>query len=141
MVNLCQAENEYPSSYCIQLNTNIPIGNRSIVINVTQNWAPLGANHLYDLITSQFYSVPSAFFRVVPKFVLQFGISGNPLQNILWNKPILDGWNETCILGNRDSLDLFQFRSRSKVEPRPYSVLRHRGPQHSHDAIVYQLHR
>jgi cyclophilin family peptidyl-prolyl cis-trans isomerase len=65
--------------------------NKPIIINVTQSWAPIGANHLFDLISSQFYSVPSAFFRVVPNFVVQFGISGEPAQNKIWDKPIKDG--------------------------------------------------
>jgi cyclophilin family peptidyl-prolyl cis-trans isomerase len=65
--------------------------NKPIIINITQSWAPVGANHLFDLISSQFYSVPSAFFRVVPNFVVQFGISGEPSQNKIWDKPIKDG--------------------------------------------------
>ena len=86
----------YPSTYCIRFDTNIGQGNGSIIINVTQSWAPLGANHLYDVINSQFYSVPSAFFRVVPNFVLQFGISGSPQQNVIWNQPIKDGEKNLC---------------------------------------------
>ncbi|CAF4057766.1 unnamed protein product [Rotaria sordida] len=80
----------YPSTYCIRFDTNIEDQNKPIIINVTQSWSPLGANHLYDIIHSSFYSVPAAFFRVVPKFVVQFGISGDPTQNVLWNKTILD---------------------------------------------------
>lgn len=83
--------NIYPSSYCIRFDTDIKNESKPIIINVTQNWSPNGSNHLFDLINSKFYSVPSAFFRVVPKFVVQFGISGDPLQNPLWNKPIPDG--------------------------------------------------
>ncbi|CAF1473508.1 unnamed protein product [Adineta ricciae] len=81
----------YPSTYCIRLDTDVESGNgSSIIINITQNWAPIGANHLFDIINSQFYATPSAFFRVVPKFVVQFGISGDPTQNAIWNKTILD---------------------------------------------------
>jgi len=84
---------DYPSSYCIRFDTNVNNGSKPIIINVTQSWAPNGSNHLFDIINSKFYSVPSAFFRVVPKFVVQFGISGDPIQNTIWNKPILDGLN------------------------------------------------
>ncbi len=91
-IKLCSCEiNVYPISYCINFDTDISNENNSIIINVTQSWSPNGANHLFDLINSQFYSVPSAFFRVVPQFVLQFGISGDPIQNTIWNKPIKDG--------------------------------------------------
>ena len=83
--------NSYPSSYCIRFDTDIKNTNKPIIINITQSWAPIGANHLFDLINSQFYRVPSAFFRVVPNFVVQFGISGEPKENEIWNKPIQDG--------------------------------------------------
>ena len=81
----------YPLTYCLRFDTNVKNVRQSIVINVTQSWAPLGADHLFDLINSSFYSVPSAFFRVVPQFVLQFGISGDPKENRRWNQSIDDG--------------------------------------------------
>ncbi|CAF1549639.1 unnamed protein product [Adineta ricciae] len=80
----------YPESYCIRFDTDVKGASNPIIINITQKWAPLGANHLFNVINSKFYAVPSAFFRVVPKFVVQFGISGDPPQNIIWNKPIQD---------------------------------------------------
>ncbi|CAF2134844.1 unnamed protein product [Rotaria magnacalcarata] len=80
----------YPSSYCIRFDTDVKGSKNPIIINITQNWSPIGANHLFDVINSSFYSVPSAFFRVVPNFVVQFGISGDPIQNTIWNKPIQD---------------------------------------------------
>jgi peptidyl-prolyl cis-trans isomerase A (cyclophilin A) len=88
----------YPSSYCIRFDTDIKGEGKPIIINVTQSWSPNGANHLFDIINSHFYSVPSAFFRVVPNFVLQFGISGDPIQNTVWNKPIPDGFTFFLIL-------------------------------------------
>jgi hypothetical protein len=84
----CRPPNSYPASYCIRFDTDT---NKPIIINIPQKWARLGANHLLDLISSPFYSVPSAFFRVVPNFVVQFGISGDPKQNVIRNKPIQDG--------------------------------------------------
>ena len=92
ILSIHRDEAAYPATYCIRFDTNINQGNRPIIVNVTQSWAPLGANHLYDIINSQFYGVPSAFFRVVPNFVLQFGISGSPAQNTRWKTPIKDGW-------------------------------------------------
>ena len=42
-------------------------------INVTSSWAPVGAERFLDLVRDQYYTqVP--FFRVVPKFITQFGI-------------------------------------------------------------------
>ncbi|CAF0929175.1 unnamed protein product, partial [Didymodactylos carnosus] len=82
--------NVYPSTYCIRFDTNVKNAIKPIIINITQSWAPLGANHLFDVINSQFYAVPAAFFRVVPGFVVQFGISGDPQQNKIWNGTIVD---------------------------------------------------
>ena len=87
----CLCYSAYPSSYCIRFETDVNGGNSPIIINVTQQWSPNGANHLFDIINSKFYSVPAAFFRVVPNFVVQFGISGDPQQNKNWSGTIPDG--------------------------------------------------
>ena len=42
---------------------------------VTRSLAPLGADRFFALVQDGFYN-QSALFRVVPGFVLQFGISG-----------------------------------------------------------------
>jgi len=47
------------------------------VVEVHRDWAPLGADHFYNLVRAGFFT-DIAFFRVHPKFMVQFGISGNP---------------------------------------------------------------
>ncbi|MCP5114072.1 MAG: peptidylprolyl isomerase, partial [bacterium] len=42
------------------------------VIEVHREWAPRGADHFYHLIAQKFYD-GSRFFRVVRRFVAQFG--------------------------------------------------------------------
>lgn len=54
------------------------------VIEVTRAWAPLGADRFYNLVKYHFYDGAS-FFRVVPGFVVQFGLTGNPAVNKAWN--------------------------------------------------------
>ena len=49
-----------------------------------QGWAPLGEQRLYELITTDFFT-DIAFFRVIDKFVAQFGISGDPAVAAKWN--------------------------------------------------------
>jgi peptidyl-prolyl cis-trans isomerase A (cyclophilin A) len=46
------------------------------VVEVTRAWAPHGADRFYSLVKLGFYT-DIAFFRVVPDFVVQFGIHGN----------------------------------------------------------------
>lgn len=53
------------------------------VVHVTRAWAPHGADRFYNLVQNGFYDGVK-FFRVVPKFVVQFGISGDPLVAAAW---------------------------------------------------------
>ncbi len=53
------------------------------VVEVTRAWAPHGADRFYNLIKLGFYA-DIAFFRVVPDFVVQFGIHGNPEVAKAW---------------------------------------------------------
>jgi len=53
------------------------------VIQVTRAWAPLGADRFYNLVKYHFYDGAS-LFRVVPDFVVQFGLTGSPAVNKAW---------------------------------------------------------
>ncbi|MBP8131828.1 MAG: caspase family protein [Candidatus Hydrogenedentes bacterium] len=54
------------------------------VIECHKQWAPLGAQRFYDLVCRQFYD-GAAFFRVVPGFVIQFGIPADPQVGAQWD--------------------------------------------------------
>jgi peptidyl-prolyl cis-trans isomerase A (cyclophilin A) len=56
-----------------------------VVIESTRAWAPRGADRFYELTTSGFFD-GSRFFRVRPKFAVQFGISKDPKVNELWQQ-------------------------------------------------------
>ncbi len=55
----------------------------SFVIQVTRAWAPLGADRFYNLVKHGFFD-GDPFFRVLPGFVVQFGLTGNPAVNKAW---------------------------------------------------------
>jgi peptidyl-prolyl cis-trans isomerase A (cyclophilin A) len=57
-------------------------------LTVTRAWAPLGADRFYNLVKHHFYDNGS-FFRVVPDFVVQFGLSAYP--------PVSAAWKDTNI--------------------------------------------
>jgi len=61
-----------------------------VVIEVHKEWAPLGAQRFYDLVRTGFFD-DNRFFRVVPDFVVQWGIAGEPKKNDPWeNKKLQD---------------------------------------------------
>lgn len=55
------------------------------VVTVNRSWAPIGADRFYNLVKHHFYDNAS-FFRVVPGFVVQFGISAYPPVSAAWEK-------------------------------------------------------
>ena len=55
----------------------------SFVVTVTRSWAPLGADRFYNLVYNHFYD-DQPLFRVLPGFVVQWGISGTPAIAKAW---------------------------------------------------------
>jgi peptidyl-prolyl cis-trans isomerase A (cyclophilin A) len=49
-------------------------------VEVTRAWAPRGADRFYRLVTEGYFK-DIRFFRVLPGFMAQFGLSGNPALN------------------------------------------------------------
>lgn len=62
----------------------------TMIVEVYQDWAPIGYRRFLELVQSQFYN-DCRFFRVVPNFVAQFGISGHPDLQKQWRQsPLRD---------------------------------------------------
>jgi peptidyl-prolyl cis-trans isomerase A (cyclophilin A) len=53
------------------------------VVEVHRDWSPNGADRFYNLVKNGFYD-GAEFFRVVPNFMVQFGIPGNPKVAAAW---------------------------------------------------------
>ena len=58
-------------------------------IEVRRELAPLGADQFYDLVKNNFYD-GQRFFRVVPDFVVQFGIHGDPVVSARWQEATIE---------------------------------------------------
>jgi len=55
----------------------------NFTVKVTRAWAPLGADRFYNLVKRGYFT-DAAFFRVVPNFIVQFGLSADPAVNRVW---------------------------------------------------------
>jgi cyclophilin family peptidyl-prolyl cis-trans isomerase len=53
------------------------------VITVHRTWAPKGADRFYNLVKNGFFD-DTRFFRVVPNFMVQFGLNGDPAIQSNW---------------------------------------------------------
>jgi peptidyl-prolyl cis-trans isomerase A (cyclophilin A) len=55
------------------------------VVEVTRAWAPNGADRFYNLVKYGYFD-GARFFRVIPNFMVQFGIHGDPKLNSVWRE-------------------------------------------------------
>lgn len=70
-----------PETYQVRFTTT----QGDFVIKVTRAWAPLGADRFYNLCRHHFYDGAS-LFRVLPGFVVQFGIHAHPEVSKVWSR-------------------------------------------------------
>ncbi len=68
-----------PAEFSVRMNTS----KGPVTIQVTRAWAPLGADRFYNLVRAGFFT-DMYFFRVIPNFMAQFGMSSNPEISKAW---------------------------------------------------------
>jgi peptidyl-prolyl cis-trans isomerase A (cyclophilin A) len=73
------AKEQGPTEYDVKFVTT----KGDFTIHVTRAWAPLGADRFYNLVKHGFYT-DAHFFRVLPGFVVQFGLSADPQVSRVW---------------------------------------------------------
>jgi peptidyl-prolyl cis-trans isomerase A (cyclophilin A) len=54
-----------------------------VIVQVTRAWSPMGADRFYNLVRAGFFT-DAAFFRVIPGFMAQFGLSARPDVSQVW---------------------------------------------------------
>ena len=64
------------------------------VVEVNRDWAPNGADRFYTLVKAGFFD-GARFFRVLPGFMVQFGLAADPAQNKKWGNLIDDPVKES----------------------------------------------
>jgi cyclophilin family peptidyl-prolyl cis-trans isomerase len=57
----------------------------AFVVEAHPEWAPQGVAHFRELVASKYFD-DSRFFRVVARFIAQFGIAGDPKVTAAWKE-------------------------------------------------------
>lgn len=70
---------EAPATFKVNFETS----KGAFVVEVTRAWAPRGADRFYNLVKNGFFT-DVRFFRVIPGFMAQFGIHGDPEVAKAW---------------------------------------------------------
>lgn len=79
LLNPALATETAPAQYTVRLDTT----KGEILIDVTRSWAPVGADRFYNLVRIGYFD-DIAFFRVIPGFMAQVGLNGDPAVNRAW---------------------------------------------------------
>jgi peptidyl-prolyl cis-trans isomerase A (cyclophilin A) len=70
-----------PATYKVKFDTSKGV----FVVEVNRAWSPNGADRFYNLVKNGFYD-DTRFFRVIPGFMVQFGINGDPAVSAPWRE-------------------------------------------------------
>jgi peptidyl-prolyl cis-trans isomerase A (cyclophilin A) len=69
-----------PDSFLVAFETS----RGPFTVAAHRDWSPLGVDRLHFLVTHGYYD-GARFFRVVPGFVVQWGIAGDPALSTVWS--------------------------------------------------------
>ena len=81
MADETAAADQAPETYKVLFETS----KGNFTVEVHREWAPNGADRFHKLVESGFYD-ECRFFRVVPDFMVQWGINGDPEVQKNWVK-------------------------------------------------------
>ena len=76
--NPSKAVEKAPENFKVKFETT----KGDFTLEVTRDWAPLGADRFYNLVKAGFFT-DVAFFRVIEGFMVQFGIHGTPVPKFI----------------------------------------------------------
>jgi peptidyl-prolyl cis-trans isomerase A (cyclophilin A) len=79
LLNPAAANERAPARFAVELDTT----KGPIIIDVTREWAPNGADRFYNLVRIGYFT-DVAMFRVIEGFMAQGGIHGDPAVNRAW---------------------------------------------------------
>lgn len=74
-----------PREFDVDFDTSVG----RFALHVVRSWAPNGADRLFTLLNEGYYD-GARFFRVTPRFGVQFGINGDPARARAWSNKKLE---------------------------------------------------
>ena len=74
-----------PDSFVVALETSR--GRAEVMVR--KHWSPLGAARFFDLVNEKHFD-GARFFRVLPNYIAQFGLSGDPVVDKAWRGRDID---------------------------------------------------
>lgn len=120
-------EKEAPATFKARFETT----QGNFDIEAVREWSPAGVDRLYQLITNNYYEDVS-IFRVVPKFVAQFGIHNDTLINNAWGER---GVKDEPVLQKNDSMTIAF--ARDGVETRSNQIFINLKKNYRLDKLAY----
>jgi peptidyl-prolyl cis-trans isomerase A (cyclophilin A) len=68
-----------PDSFKVKFTTT----KGDFTVDVHRDWSPLGADRFYNPVRNRYFT-NAAFFRIVPNFIVQFGMAADPKVGAVW---------------------------------------------------------
>ena len=79
LMDPAELKEQAPATFKVNFDTSAGL----FVIEVPRDWAPRGADRFYNLVKRGFYD-GCRFYRVMPGFMAQFGLNGDPAVIKIW---------------------------------------------------------
>lgn len=84
-----------PDTFLIEVETTVGM----MTFEMFREWSPRGVDRFYHLVQAGFYTDMS-IFRAIPKFVVQFGIHGEPQVSKVWKEAKIEADRGQLEFGN-----------------------------------------
>ena len=120
-----------PPHFLVRLDTT----KGPIVVECFRDWAPLGADRFYELVTTGYYD-NAAIFRIRPKTWIQFGINGDPKVAQAWRSRTIPDDTFQPAHGNTRGTVFFAWAVRDGRTTQVVINLRDNGETHDQEPFV-----
>jgi len=86
---LCAGAQEKDPAAPAEFKVKFETSKGDFVVKVTRDWAPRGADRFHALVKAQYFD-GARFYRVLPKYVAQFGYHADPKVSAAWREKAIE---------------------------------------------------